>query len=211
MSSWFGLFGCSLAAADLHCDPTLVAGPVAIESIQDMDVSRSRVTWSISQDGEEPAVHFCQFVPETRECVDQRLGGGLAAQRSPSIDGHRVVWEDGRVGPVNIFGLELPQLGVASERVFRNGRFFLTQLIGTPGAGGALSFDVEAIEGFTPEQADLRVFELGRRTQRVFLMGRIPDAAFEEAVWRVRATGGGGLFVDRLLRISADRDAAVNR
>ena len=34
---------------------------------------------------ERTAIHFCEFIPETRDCVDQRLGGAPAFQANPSI------------------------------------------------------------------------------------------------------------------------------
>jgi hypothetical protein len=169
-----------------------------------MAVSRNRVTWSIAPGDDRAAIHFCQFVPETQECVDQRLSGAPAQQGYPSIDSNRIVWEDRRLGEIGIFGIELPSL-VSPRRVKATaGKLFRIPLRGIAGTGGALRFEVEAIEGFTPEDANARFVSTSLNSDFVVLSGSVPPNAASKALWTVRVIGAGGLFTDRILEISAD-------
>jgi subtilisin family serine protease len=198
------IYACWIGQADPVCDPVPITDSVPDVSLLGMAVSRNRVTWSIAPGDDRAAIHFCQFVPETQECVDQRLSGAPAQQGYPSIDSNRIVWEDRRLGEIGIFGIELPSL-VSPRRVKATaGKLFRIPLRGIAGTGGALRFEVEAIEGFTPEDANARFVSTSLNSDFVVLSGSVPPNAASKALWTVRAIGAGGLFTDRILEISAD-------
>ena len=198
------LYGCWLEEGTSSCDVIPLTPTVPNDSLLGMSVSRGRAVWSIADDEERTAIHFCQFVPETNECVDQRLTGALLPESFPSIDRHRIAWEDSRLGTLAIFGFELPRLFSPETTRARAGRRFWTLLLGFPGGAGELRFEVEGIDGFTPEEADARLIPLRWRDDFVILSGRAPRGGAQTARWRLRAVGEGGLYVDRIVEIEVD-------
>ena len=196
------LHACWLSEGDPECDPIAIGPAVPIESFQGMDVSDRRVTWAVAEGVDRSAIHFCEFISETQECAVQRVSGTLSPQRFPSIDSNRLVWEDGRLGPVVIFGLELPNIDAPRTVEARAGQTFRAMIRGFAGAGEELRFEVEGIDGFTPDDANASLVRIGSDEGFAILSGRIPRGTMGSAHWKLRAVGEGGLFSDHVMEIS---------
>ena len=198
------LYACWIEDETSHCDLRPIATPAPVLESAGVDVSGRRIAWSAASLGERPSVHFCEFVPETGTCIEQRLSGSPAFQTRPAIDGHRVVWEDGRAGPVRVHGLELPRLFARRRVSWRAGRPFTLALRGIPGSSGALRFEIEALEGTTPAQAKATIVPIGRKGRRALLRGALPRVASARALWKIRAIGRGGLFSERVVELEIE-------
>ena len=198
------LHACWLDRETSLCDPIPLTSTVPFESVSGLDVSRRRVVWAVAGDDENMAVHFCEFIQETRECVDQRLGGAAATQKHPSIDSNRVVWEDARLGKSGIFGFELPRLRAPRRLRSRPGQPFWIPLWGTSGSSDSIRYEVHAFDGIGPESAHARVVVLRPNSNHAILFGRIPESASGDILWRLRAIGDEGVYTDQILKISVE-------
>lgn len=175
------------------CDPIPVSGRARAEQALGLDVSGRRVAWAMAEADELPAIRFCELDPVDGTCPAQRIGGTLATQAEPALDGQRIVWSDRRSGAFAIDGLVLPDLRGPSSRTIKAGLGFSIGLDAESGSSTNLRFEIEGLEGLEPEAANAAIVDGGRAGGRVALVGRIPETASGRARWRIHAIGDGGL------------------
>lgn len=183
---------CSIDPSSSFCDPFVVSDRQPIERALGFAVSGRRVVWAMGSEEELPVLRFCEIELGARACRVQRLGGALAAQTEPTIDGPRLAWSDGRAGEVAVHGVVVPDLSGPASRTLKAGLAFSIGLDAAPGSSTSLRYEIEALEGLTPEAAFVSVVDGGQPGGRVALVGRIPATAAGPARWRVRAVGSGG-------------------
>ncbi len=184
---------CRIDGATGACDPIPVSGRARAEQALGVDVSGRRVVWAIADAEELPAIRVCELDPVDGTCPPQRIGGIVATQAEPAIDGNRIVWSDGRSGTFSIDGLVLPDIRGPASRTIKAGLVFSIGLDSQSGSSPNLRFEIEGLEGIEPEAAGAAIVDGGRPGGRIALVGRIPEAASGRARWRIHAIGEGGL------------------
>ena len=196
---------CWLDEVSRRCEEIPVSESVPFDEAQGLAVSGRRIVWSLARDVERAAIHFCEFDPEGRECVDQRLTGHVATARRPALDGARVVWEDARLGPQAIWGFELPTIYAPARWHARAGKRFAIPLFGSPGSADRLRYEVLAIDGDGTRELDVtfKPFGSSRRFgwSGGWLVGNLPEDAVGEARLRIRGITNGELFTERALTL----------
>jgi beta propeller repeat protein len=195
------VYACRFEAEETSCDAMSLTPSVPLAGLEGVDVSGDRVTWAIANQDDKTAVHFCQFVGETKECIEQRLSGTPWRQGRPSIDADRIVWEDSRSGMTGIFGFELPSVESALRLDVVAGRPFRIPLRVDAGTADGLRFELSGLDGVAPVEARAAVVSAGRSSPRAFLIGEMPRSASGFVRWRLRAIGDGGLFTDRVIEL----------
>ena len=183
---------CAVDPISSFCDPFVVSERQPIERALGIAVSGRRVVWTMGSADELPVLRFCEVDPGARTCRVQRIGGALAAQTEPTIDGARLAWSDGRTGEVAVHAVVLPDLHGPASRTLKAGLAFSVGLDAAPGSSAGLRYEIEGLEGLAPEAAFASVVDGGQPGGRVALVGRIPATATGSARWRVRAVGSGG-------------------
>jgi beta propeller repeat protein len=140
--------------------------PVAIDTrvLDPMPaVSGDRVVWQDDDgSGENLDVYYCEYDRVLGTCPVQRLTGSAADQRSPVIDGNRVVWEDHRSGVAEIFGLELPGLRRIGDQKAWQGRMLSVPVRGFDGDRSGLSLRAEIAGGGSLDALGAEFRDLGR-------------------------------------------------
>ena len=200
-----------------HCEPVALGPAVPAAHLKGIAVSGRRIAWSAAATHELAAVSFCEFQPATGTCPAQRIGGAPAEQSRPAMAGARLVWEDTRLGPGTIQGLELPRLIARSEIRLRPGQRFAFPLRGIPGSTGGLKLSVSFLDGsLEPSQARARLRLASRPRRRsaekhqekrpnapvpAQLVGRVPRWASGTTRWVLRAEEAGGLYTERIVEI----------
>jgi subtilisin family serine protease len=191
---------CQLDLATADCrNPRLIE---VIGDARSPDVSGRRIVWSEEIPGESLSIAFCEWNPLSGECPRTRLTGSTAPAGAPKIDRHRVVWEDARVGPDQIFGLELPQIWLpARKTTIRAGRHRFIPIAAPDPAGGLLGLELIGHSGPSPEMMGARIVPLGHRWAAVEIN---PPSMLggETAVWQLRGEGRGGIVTREILEIS---------
>jgi hypothetical protein len=194
-------FACMVDPATQLCDPIVVSDRQPVERALGIAVSGRRVVWTMGGADELPSIRFCELDPDERRCPEQRVGGGLAAQTEPSVDGNRLAWADGRAGEIAIFGIELPSLGGPALRQLKAGAAFSIAFEAASGSSPTLRYEIEAVEGLAPTDAFASIVDGGLPGGRIALMGKIPASASGTTRWRVRAVGGGGLTSEHVIEL----------
>ena len=183
---------CAVDPISSFCDPFVVSDRQPIERALGIAVSGRRVVWTMGSADELPVLRFCEVDPGARACRVQRIGGALAAQTEPTIDGPRLAWSDGRAGEVAVHAVVVPDLRGPASRTLKAGLAFSIGLDAAPGSSTSLRYEIEGLAGLAPESAFVSVVDGGKPGGRVALVGRIPATAGGSARWRVRAVGSGG-------------------
>jgi subtilisin family serine protease len=196
--SMLGYCRIDLETADCR-NPRLIDTAIGVRN---PDVSGRRIVWSEEVAGEQPWISFCEWDPLSGECPRTRLTGSTAPAGSPKIDRHRVVWEDARLGPDQIFGLELPRIWLpARMTTVRAGRHRIIPVAAPDPAGGRLALELIGHSGPSPEMMGARIVPLGHRWAAVEIN---PPSMLggETAVWQLRGEGRGGIVTRETLEIS---------
>ncbi len=204
---------CWLDSGTRRCEAIPISPSVPFEAASGIRVSGRRIVWSLAERFERAAIHFCEFDPDTRTCVSQRLTGHPAGARSPAIDGARVVWQDSRLGPDAIWGLELPSLRIPRRWRVRAGGRFRIPVFGSPGHAEDLSYRVELVEGDSVRPIEVEFIPFSRHRSkrkkdrasfrnRGWLVGRLPaEVPTGSSRWRIRLETNTGLFSERTLEM----------
>jgi len=195
---------CVIEPTTASCDPIVVSERQPVERALGLDVSGRRIAWSMGTRDEEPALRFCELDAAGHSCPAQRLGGALALQTVASLDGDRLAWSDGRDGPFAVLGLELPAMRLPGARAVRAGVPFLVVFDADSGTTPGLRYAITGESGVPPELAGAAIFDPGRPGGRVFLRGLLPPGSPARSVWRIRATGGGGLWTESVIELRSD-------
>lgn len=193
---------CAIDPVTSFCDPIVLTDQQPVERALGIAVSGRRVVWSIGRSDEQPALWYCEFDPVARACRAQRVGGVLATQAEPAIDGHRLVWADGRTGPIAVYGIALPDLSGPADRTLKPGIAFAIGLDAESGSSPTLRYEIEPIEGTTPKAAFAKILDGGPPGGRILLLGRIPGSASGTTRWRLRAIGGGGFVSEHVIELA---------
>ncbi len=186
------LLACAIDPATSFCAPFVVSDRQPIERAFGFAVSGRRVVWAMGTAEEQPVLRFCEVVSGASRCRVQRVGGALAAQIEPAIDGTRLAWTDGRDGTAAVFGAVLPDLTGPAVRRLKAGLAFSLGLEAAPGTASSLRYEIEGLAGVPPEEALASVVDGGAPGGRIALVGRLPATAEGTTRWRVRAIGSGG-------------------
>ncbi len=193
---------CTVDPTTAFCDPIAVSDQQPIERSLGIEVSGRRVVWAMGGPAELPAIRFCEFDSVAGKCPAQRVGGGLAAQSEPTIDGNRIAWSDGRAGEIAVWGLPLPNLRGPALRVLKASGTFSITLEAESGSSPTLRYEIEGVEGVAPEAAFAAIVDGGEPGGRISLVGRIPVTASGTTRWRVRAVGSGGLSSEHVIELA---------
>ena len=199
----FGVYvehlACSIDPATAFCDPIVLSDRQPVERTAGLVVSGRRIVWAMGDADALPVLRYCEFDAATQRCPTQRIGGVLAAQTDPALDGNRVVWSDGRGGGVAILGLALPDLRGPGTAIAKVGQGFSFSLTAQAGSGGRIRYEIVGLAGIDPAQAGARIVDPGPPGGRITLLARLPETAAGSARWRLRAIGGGGLVSEHTL------------
>jgi len=191
-----------LAYCQLDLETAVCRDPQVIETVgagREPDVSGRRIVWTETIEGEPDSIAFCEVDPVEGDCVRQRLSGSVMPAGVPKLDGGRVVWEDRRVGPNQIFGLELPSIRVPFE--MRPGRIrFIPIEAPDPGTGRLLALELEGVSGPSPEMLGASIVPINARWAGIVIDAPV-HSGVGPAIWRIRGMGRGGLETQRLLEI----------
>jgi len=193
---------CELDAANV-CDSIPISGAARVENTAGLEVSGRRIAWSMASEVEEVSIRFCEFQPSPRECIEQRLSGSLARQDGIALEGHRLVWRDGRAGQLSIWSYALPDLTGRRGAKVRAGRPFSIPLRARRGTSSTLEYRIEAVEGIDPARAKLKIHDPGFPGGRIFLRGVFPREATGSHRFRIRAENGSGLFSNWTVELEA--------
>jgi hypothetical protein len=165
------------------------------------DVSGRRIVWSEESVGERPWIAFCEWDPLSGECPRSRLTGSTAPAGAPKIDRHRVVWQDARLGPDQIFGLELPQIWLPRRLTVRAGRHGFIPVAAPDPAGGLLRLELVGHSGPSPEMMRAKIVPLGHYWAAIVIdPPSMPGGT--DSVWQLRGEGRGGIMTRETLEIS---------
>ena len=163
--AWESLQGFDTALDLCALDPATGACPasrvVTLESASSPELSGERLVWHMSTPGEDVDVYFCERDRLTGACPAQRLTSAPGPQSEADIDGHWVVWVDGRAGPPQVRALELPRLLPIRDQRVREGERLRLGLFARDPQGGAIGFALT-----DPHGAPLP--DLGIRLRRPF-------------------------------------------
>jgi len=191
-----------LVLCDLDLDTATCANRRPIEGVRDARapaVSGRRVVWTEFHEGERSSIYTCE-VNGDGECNRHRLAGTHAPADAPRIDGHRVVWQDARLGPIQIFGVELPRIRLRPRLIVSPGRGVHQVFRAEDGLGESLTLSIEPVTGPTPEAWHARIKDLGRG--RALLEFQPPVATAEQTVqWRLHGTAASGLETSHEIQI----------
>jgi len=149
---------CELDAATGACPPVDVA---AFDWDSRLALAEGRLVWDAKGAGDNFDIFFCEYDRVTRSCPVQQLTGSAADQRSPDIDGTRVVWADVRAGPSAIFAFELPSLTPLEDRRVREEQELVVAVRGTDPSGGVLSLSAAQADGAPLEAMGARFVARG--------------------------------------------------
>ena len=156
--------------------------------------------WSGQLPGERSDIFFCQYDFASHRCPVQRLTSSAFDQTNPDIEGTRVVWEDDRNGPIQIAGLDLPDLAGLADREVQEGDLLRVPIESTAPPGSApLKLSAQLDDGSPVSNLGARFRDRGNN--RGVLRWR---PAFDQAGRyriRVRATGAGRLYAERSFQV----------
>ncbi len=124
---------CELDPATGDC-PTTVVSDLRVPSRPGL--SGNRLVWADASDDGDLDVYLCEYDRLARTCEVQTLTRHPSDQQAPSIEGHRVVWRDGRNGFPEVFLLELPRLAPIGDRRGREGKLLRIRLAASDPSGG---------------------------------------------------------------------------
>jgi beta propeller repeat protein len=166
-------------------------------------ISGRRVVWHENSPGPDIDILFCEYDRETRSCPVQRLTSNPFDQRSPAIDGDRVVWDDDRNGGLReVFGFDLPHLDPIDERRVREGETLVVEVAGRDPLGDPVALSARRANGEALETVGAVFRDLG--TGRGELHWQ-PD--FDQAgsrAFHVELTTLGLLRTRRTLRVHVE-------
>jgi subtilisin family serine protease len=195
------LQACSIANGVDGCvfQPVSPSGP--FDSWHGVSLSGRRLAWALAQPDEESAIYFCEL-REDLDCRVQRVSGSLAPQLHPSMDGHRLAWEDRGESSVLIRGIALPRVFVRRIVRAKAGKTFKFLVRGSPGNALEGKLELEGISGVSPVEADVQIQRVGPVSRSWFLVrGRLPVRSVEVSQWRVRFITSGALVAESRIEI----------
>ncbi len=150
-----------------HCVVDLLTGDCELRPIESgvsssaPVVSGARIAWVVERLEEPTSIAFCEVDPFDGQCRVQKVTGSFRPSRAPSMDGHRLVWEDDRFGPSQILATELPVLRAPPRVLLKAGRRRVVPIYSRDSAGDPLSLALEGVSGLPPGAAGARL-EVGK-------------------------------------------------
>ena len=203
----FDLTGSRLA----HCQLDLETGDCDLRFVKGVRNSRlpavsgRRIVWTESPDTEDTSIAYCEVDPIDGTCARKRLTGAPFPTGEPRIDRNRIVWEDERLGPSQILGVELPGLELVSRIRLVPGTTVSVPII----REGAVAwipwrFVLEGISGLTPADLNAHVVDRGGSIVQLSVRGAA-NFAGQSGLWRIRATTPSGLETRSAVEIFIDR------
>lgn len=186
-----------------RCDAVGVSDPVRLERFGGLAVSGRRLVWSRGTANEDAALFTCEFDAERGRCPRERVGGALAAQSDPDLEGGRLVWRGARDAGAAIWSRALPGLFVPPKPARAVRGFFFQPFHASAGDAEGLDFEVEVLDsaGATLLVGRPWVFDPGPPGGRVWLVGRTAMDREGSAAVRVRARSSDGLSASGEVRI----------
>jgi hypothetical protein len=169
-------------------------------------LSGNRLVFESTLPDQESDIFLCEYDAVLRECPIQRLTAAATSQKSASIDGDWVAWEDDRDGRTQIFGVALPRLEIGPRHITQTGRRIAVPVLARRFEDSELVLELEPVGDETLDELGVKFRDRGQGIgQFIWVPNEDQIGAFD---FVVTARTTSGLFTRAHLVIEVRPDFA---